>query len=113
MNKGLLAALLLAVTIGTVGVASTASANDGAGIYKARCIACHGAAGKGTAMAPGFAGSEYITSSTEADITGVILNGRNGAAKKYKKFALGMPPIKLGEADMKALVAHLKALAAK
>lgn len=113
MKWTFLGVLLLAATLVSIVPVDSALASDGPGLYKARCIACHGAAGKGTVMAPGFIGSEYISSSTEADITGVILNGRNGADKKYKKFALGMPPIKLAEADVKALVEHLKAMAAK
>ncbi len=113
MKKILLGALLVAVTAGTAGLASTAMAADGPALYKSKCMACHGMGGKGTAMAPGFTGSEYINSSSEADITDVIVKGRNGAAKKYKKFALGMPPQKLAEADVKALVAHLKSLAKK
>ncbi len=113
MKKILLGALLVAVTAGTTGLASIAIAADGPALYKAKCMACHGMAGKGTAMAPGFIGSEYVNSNSEAEITEVILQGRNGAAKKYKKYALGMPPQKLAAADVEALVGHLKSLAAK
>ena len=107
MKRIILSAFVLAATIG---FAASAMAADGAAIYKAKCVACHGAEGKGTPMAPGFAGSEFIASTDAAVIAEVITKGRNGAEKHYKNFAMGMPPQKLDEADLNALVEYLKTL---
>ena len=107
MKRTILSAFVLAATIG---FAASAMASDGAAIYKAKCVACHGAEGKGTPMGPGFAESEFIASTDAAVIAEVITKGRNGAEKHYKNFAMGMPPQKLDEADLNALVEYLKTL---
>lgn len=107
MKRMIMGAFVLAATIG---FASAAMASDGAAVYKAKCVACHGAEGKGTPMAPGLAGSEYIASTDDAAIAEVITKGRNGAEKHYKTFAMGMPPQKLDEGDLNALVEYLKTL---
>ncbi|MBI5642235.1 MAG: cytochrome c [Deltaproteobacteria bacterium] len=91
----------------------TALAADGAAIYKAKCTPCHGSDGQGTAMGPAFKDSQFIKTGTEAEIGEVITKGREGAAKKYKQFALGMPKQTMTEDEVKAVVAHLKTLAAK
>ncbi len=98
----------------SVAFAGSAFASDGGSLYKAKCAACHGATGQGTAMAPAFNGSAYIADSAAGDIAGVIKDGRQGAAKTYKKFAIGMPAQKgMADADVNALVGYLKELAAK
>ncbi len=110
MKKLLTAALLFALFTGFAG---TTMAADGAAIFKSKCLACHGLDGKGTAMAPAFQGSAYINDSTAADITATIKNGRNGSAKMYKNFALGMPPQSLSDDELSAVVSYLKSLASK
>jgi mono/diheme cytochrome c family protein len=95
----------------SVAFAGSAVAADGAAVYKTKCAACHGAEGQGTAMAPAVKGNEFIKTSSEADIAAVIKNGREGAAKKYKNFAIGMPKQTLGDEDVAAVIAHMKELA--
>ncbi len=90
--------------------AGSAMASNGAGLFKSKCLACHGPDGKGTAMAPAFTGNAWIKDSSAADIAAVIKKGRNGAAKTYKNFALGMPPQSLSDGDINALVEYLKSL---
>ena len=85
-----------------------ALAADGAAIFKAKCAACHGQDGAGSAMAPAFKGNAFIKSGSEADITAVIKNGRNGAEKKYKQFAIGMPKQTLNDDEIKSVVAVMK-----
>lgn len=85
-----------------------AIAADGAAIFKSKCSACHGADGAGTAMAPAFKGNEFIKNSSETDIAQVIKNGRNGAEKKYKQFAIGMPKQTLNDDEIKAVIATIK-----
>ena len=100
-------ALALAVTGGS------ALAADGAAIYKAKCAVCHGAEGVGTVMAPAIKGSEFIKTSSEAQISEVTTKGREGAAKKYKQYVLGMPKQTLADDELKAVVSYLKKLAGK
>jgi mono/diheme cytochrome c family protein len=91
--------------------AGSAMAANGAGLFKSKCLACHGPDGKGTAMAPAFAGNAWIKDTSAADIAAVIKKGRNGSAKLYKNFALGMPPQgSLSDGDINALVEYLKSL---
>ncbi|HBG46925.1 MAG TPA: cytochrome C [Deltaproteobacteria bacterium] len=101
LGIGILALGLAAFTV-------PAMAADGAAVYKAKCAPCHGADGQGTAMAPGFKGSEWVRSTADAEIATVITAGREGAAKKYKQFAMGMPKQKLSDDDVTAVVAHIK-----
>ncbi len=95
----------------SVAFAGSAIAADGTALYKSKCAACHGADGQGTAMAPAFKANAFVKSSSDADISAVIKNGRNGAEKKYKNFAIGMPKQTLGDDEVAAVVAHLKDLA--
>jgi len=106
--------VLTMICVAGMAFGGTAIASDGGALYKAKCAACHGADGQGTAMAPAFAGNEWVAAASDADVAGTITAGRQGAQKKYKKFAIGMPAQKgMADADVAALVAHLKELAAK
>jgi cbb3-type cytochrome c oxidase subunit III len=105
--KKIIAAALMVMAVGSLDMAMA----DGAATYKAKCLPCHGADGKGTAMAPAFAGNEFIKTGTEEQITDVITKGRQGAEKKYKQFAIGMPAQKLTADEAKDVVAYLKSLA--
>jgi mono/diheme cytochrome c family protein len=91
--------------------AGSALAADGASIFKSKCLACHGPDGKGTAMAPAFTGSDFIKNGSTADLTSVIKDGRAGAAKKYKNFALSMPPQALSDAEISAVISYIKSVA--
>ena len=107
----MLMSIMLVAT--SMGLAGAAMAVDGVAIYKSKCAMCHGADGQGSAMGTAFKGNEFIASSSEKVITEVILKGRNGAAKKYKNLSMGMPAQKLSDAEVSAVVAHLKSLASK
>ncbi|MBI1911019.1 MAG: cytochrome c [Deltaproteobacteria bacterium] len=104
---------LLGIGIIALGVAFSGSAiaADGGAIYKQKCSPCHGADGQGTAMAPAFKGNAWVKGAAEAEISDTITKGREGAAKKYKQFAIGMPKQNIAGDDLKAVVAHLKGLA--
>jgi cbb3-type cytochrome c oxidase subunit III len=83
----------------------------GAAIFKTKCTPCHGAAGKGTAMAPAFSGNAWVKGASNAEIADVIKNGREGAAKKYKNFVIAMPANKgMAESDINALVEYIKSI---
>ncbi|OGP21479.1 MAG: hypothetical protein A2054_00770 [Deltaproteobacteria bacterium GWA2_55_10] len=98
------------LALGIVAFSVPAMAADGAAVYKAKCAPCHGADGQGTAMAPAFKGSAWVASTDDAEIGTVITAGREGAAKKYKQFAMGMPKQKLNDDEVKAVIAHIKAM---
>lgn len=84
---------------------------QGEKIFKARCVACHGAGGAGTGMAPAFVGNDWIKGATKAEIADVVKNGRTGAAKRHKDFAMGMPPqAGMPDEDVDAVVDYLKSL---
>lgn len=101
------------VAVLALGSFSMALAQDGAAIYKAKCMPCHGPEGKGSAMAPAMTGNQFVKTASDQEIQDVILKGREGAAKKYKQFAIGMPAQKLNEAETKAVTTYIKGLAAK
>lgn len=105
----------LGVVALSLAFAGSALASDGAAIFKSKCSPCHGAEGQGTAMAPAFKGNAFITGSKDgAEIAATIKEGRAGAAKKYKNFAIAMPAQKaLTDDDIKAVIGVLKELAAK
>lgn len=91
----------------SVAFAGTALA-DGAASYKAKCVACHGDKGQGMkGMAPALKGSEFVKGKAE-DVKKVILEGRAGAAKKYKEFPIDMPKSGLSDADAADLVKFLQ-----
>lgn len=83
----------------------------GAKIFKMQCSPCHGAEGRGSAMAPAFKGNDWIKGADNTEIAGVIKNGRQGPAKRYTKFATGMPPYKrLSDGDVNALIDYLRSV---
>lgn len=90
---------------------SVSFAADGGSIFKSKCSTCHGAEGQGTAMAPAFKGNEFVKNSAEEEIAKVIKEGRNGADKKYKEFAIGMPKQTLSDDEIKAVISQIKGMA--
>jgi mono/diheme cytochrome c family protein len=91
--------------------APTASAEDGAALFKAKCAACHGQDGSGnTAIGKKSAlrdlGSAEVQKQTDAELTSVIADGKGKPAHAYKK--KGMT-----DDQIKATVAHIRSLAKK
>ncbi len=111
MKRTLMGAMLL---VACMGIAGSAAA-DGATLYnKSRCTACHGAGGAGTAMGPALDGNEFVASSHDEEVAKVIVNGRNGAERRHKSFAMGMPGNrKLSDEDLGVLVEYVKSLASR
>jgi mono/diheme cytochrome c family protein len=74
--KAFLGVLVFALTF------STWTFADGGADFKAKCAMCHGADGKGdTAMGKKFGlkdmGSAEVQSKSDADLTGIITNGKD------------------------------------
>lgn len=99
-----------AVAVLALGSFSLALAQDGAAVYKSKCMPCHGPEGKGTAMAPAVVGNQFIKAASDQELTDIILKGREGAAKKYKQYAIGMPAQKLSDDETKSVIAYMKDL---
>lgn len=100
----------LAGTIVALAFSTSAFAADGAAIYKSKCLACHGVEGKGSAMAPAFNGNPHFKSANDQQISDIILKGRSGAEKMHKQFTTDMPPQKLSDDELKAVVAYVRSL---
>jgi cytochrome c6 len=85
-----------------------ASAQDAAGLYAAKCVACHAADGSGSDVGKKLGAHDFhsatVQNMSDADLTGIISNGKNK-----------MPPygktLKAGE--IKGLVAYVRELGKK
>jgi len=77
-----------------------ALAQDGAGVYKAKCAACHGAEGQGK-IGPALKG----TSLSEDQIVAVLTKGDDAKKPPHKKAMNG-----LSADDAKAVAAYVKGL---
>jgi mono/diheme cytochrome c family protein len=88
---------------------TAATADDAAGLYKAKCAACHGADGKGeTAMGKKFGlkdlASPDVQKMSDADLTTMIADGKE-KMPSYKK--------SLKPEQIKDLVGYIRSLAKK
>ena len=101
MNRRLAVAILALVT------PLSMFASDGPALYKAKCAACHGADGSGqTPMGKSMKlrdlRSPEVQKQSDKELYAVTADGK-GKMPAYKT--------KLSEADINALVAHMRALA--
>jgi len=105
MNRKYVGALILgaAVFAGTClfSVSAKADAAAGEATFKAKCAGCHGADGKGKeAMKTTDLAGADVQKMSDADLTGVITNGKGK-----------MPPYKSLSADqVKDLVSYIRSL---
>ena len=99
-----------AAAVLALGSFTLALAQDGAAVYKSKCMPCHGPEGKGTAMAPAMVGNQFVKAASDQELTDIILKGREGAAKKYKQYAIGMPAQKLSDDETRSVIAYMKDL---
>ena len=97
------ATLGVALLVGTCLFSSQAKADAAAGgaTFKAKCVACHGADGAGkAAMNTRDMSSADVQKQSDADLTGIITNGKGK-----------MPPYKTLSADqVKDLVSYIRSL---
>ncbi len=99
MNITKLLILLFAITL-FVSLTLPAFAEDGAGIFKAKCAMCHGPEGQGK-IGPKLAG----TALTADKIADFITKGDDAKKAPHKKPIAG-----LSAADVKAVAAFVKTL---
>jgi cytochrome c6 len=103
-----LAAGLLSVVILTASPAATQDSSTGAGIYKSKCVTCHGQDGSGTAVGKSLKvldlRSAEVQSRSDAELTQVISDGKDN-----------MPGFKgtITDDEIQAVLAHVRTLAAK
>ncbi len=97
---------LIAVVL-VAGFSGSALAADGAALYASKCRMCHGDSGQGAVMGPKMAGTDF-TKSDAAAIKDVIIKGRSGENRKYSKFPMGMPGIKMSDEELDSIVKYLK-----
>lgn len=103
MNRKLFAILTVSILII---LPATLAAADGAAIYKAKCAMCHGADGSGnTTMGKSMKlrdlRSPEVQKQSDAELTKVTADGK-GKMPAYKG--------KLTDAEISALVAHMRTL---
>jgi mono/diheme cytochrome c family protein len=97
------------LAVGIMFVFGTSVRADGAGDFKAKCAACHGADGTGS-TATGKAlkvrdlASPDVQSQSDAQLTDIVTNGKN-KMPAYKG--------KLTDDQIKGLVAYIRGLAKK
>jgi mono/diheme cytochrome c family protein len=87
-----------------------ARADDSAGLYKAKCAACHAPDGSGNVpmgkqLGAKDLGSSEVQSQTDAQLIGSITNGMGKKMPAYKG--------KLTDGQIKGLVGFIRGLAAK
>lgn len=105
MNHSLRMGLAALLAGGLMAVCSSpAVAQDAPATYKAKCAMCHGADGKGGKMGTRDFASPEVQKESDADLAGIISNGK-GKMPKYGE--------KLKEGEIKDLVTYIRGLAKK
>jgi cytochrome c6 len=83
----------------------SAQAQDASATYKAKCAACHGADGTGSAMGKKMGAHDFTSADvqgmSDAELTETITNGKN----KMPKYGTSLKP-----EDIKGLVAYIRTL---
>jgi mono/diheme cytochrome c family protein len=94
-----------AITIVLV-LAIQAGAQDAAGLYKTKCVACHGPDGSGSATGTKLGVHDFhsadVQKQSDADLTGIIANGKNKMPAYGKSLKAG---------DITGLVAYIRSQA--
>ena len=110
-SRSVVATFGVTIVLALVALAASSpakAAEDGASLFKANCVVCHGADGSGTPTGKSLKApdlrSDAVQKLTDQQITDQIENGKNN-----------MPPFKgtLNDAQIKALVAYVHTLKKK
>ena len=89
-------------------IPAASMAVDGAQLFSSKCVACHGAKGKGTQVGPALKGDPFVIQGAPEEIKKVIMMGRTEKEKKYPDIMVPMPTGLASEAEAEALVLYLK-----
>jgi cytochrome c6 len=100
---------LMLATMGIVASTVFAHAQDGATVYKAKCVSCHGADGKGNTSVGKVLGIHDLTADADLkmsddDLAAIISKGKNKMPAYSKS---------LSDPDIKQLVAYIRELQKK
>jgi cytochrome c6 len=88
------------LALAAASLAAPALAADAASLYAAKCLACHGKDGKGTAVGKKMGAPDFATvKGSEADLAATITNGK-GKMASYKG--------KLSDEEIQALAKFVK-----
>lgn len=93
MTKLVILIVMIALALFLILPSLSWAADDGAGIYKAKCAMCHGAdlAGKPAAKIPSLVGDDCKKAS-DADLTDMIANGGKDKKAMHAFGAKGVTP---------------------
>ena len=92
----------------TLSIPAVSIAVEGAQLFSSKCVACHGAKGKGTQVGPALKGDPFVVQGDTNEIKKVIMMGRTEKEKKYPNITVPMPSGLASEAEADALVIYLK-----
>ena len=102
---------LLTLTIGILAVAAlSANAADGKALFEEHCAKCHGADGKGnTKMGTKMGAKDYTDAKVQAELKDEAACKAIKEGLKDKEGKVLMKPAEgMSDADIKALVAHMR-----
>ncbi len=100
-----------AVSEDQVAAARAPEAMSGAGLFAAKCSACHQTAGQGTDMYPPLAGNPVVTAGDPSTMIAVIVNGRTGPLSVNGKTFNGQMPTWKGQltnADIASVATYVR-----
>lgn len=105
MKKVNVAVLTVATALAVVLTLSLSANAQSADLFKSKCAMCHGADGTGSAVGKKMGAHDFTTAEvqkmSDADLTGIITNGKN----KMPKYADKLKP-----EEIKGLVAYIRTL---
>ncbi len=105
MKKVNVAVLTVATALAVVLTLSLSANAQSADLFKSKCVMCHGADGTGSAVGKKMGAHDFTTAEvqkmSDADLTGIITNGKN----KMPKYADKLKP-----EEIKGLVAYIRTL---
>ena len=100
---------LFGVLLLATGCSVAGSAQDGAALYRSKCLACHGADGAGR---PALQGTNLLTdavkNASDADLTEAIARGGNKKLASHAYETKGVQP-----EEIQALVKYVRTLQSK
>ena len=105
MKRIVLPVFTVAIALAVILTLSPLAQAQGADLYKAKCVACHGADGTGSAMGKKMGAHDFTSADvqkmSDAELTDVISNGKN----KMPKYADKLKP-----EEIKGLMAYIRTL---
>jgi cbb3-type cytochrome c oxidase subunit III len=94
-----------------VAAARNPTALSGAGIFAAKCAACHQSGGQGTSAFPPLNGNPHVVATDPKEMIATIVNGRSGALTVNGKTYNGTMPTwkgQLSNADIAAVATYIR-----